>query len=135
MAGIKGKNTLPELVVRRALHARGFRFRLHDKALAGKPDIVLPKWKAVIFVHGCFWHMHDCSNFKLPKTRTDFWLKKLNSNVTRDAVHIRQLQSDGWRIALVWECSIKKALKSGDAGLFTCLSDWVQDRSSLLIEI
>lgn len=135
MAGIKGKNTLPELVVRRALHARGFRFRLHDKALAGKPDIVLPKWKAVIFVHGCFWHMHDCSNFKLPKTRTDFWLKKLNSNVTRDAVHIRQLQSDGWRIALVWECSIKKAFKSGGNVLFTCLSDWVQDRSSLLIEI
>jgi DNA mismatch endonuclease, patch repair protein len=84
MAGIRGKNTRPEMLVRRALHAHGYRFRLHRKDLPGKPDIVLPKYRAVIFVHGCFWHGHDCHLFKWPKTREDFWIQKIKNNQERD---------------------------------------------------
>lgn len=135
MSGIKGKNTLPEISIRRALHAKGFRFRFYDKALSGKPDIVLPKWNAVIFVHGCFRHMHSCSAFRLPGTRTDFWLTKLKSNVDRDVLHVRKLKSEGWRVATVWECSIRKALKSTRSTVFDTLTDWLQDPTSPLLEI
>jgi DNA mismatch endonuclease (patch repair protein) len=135
MSGIKGKNTQPELILRRALHAKGFRFRLHDKALSGKPDMVLAKWNAVIFVHGCFWHMHSCPAFRLPGTRTDFWLTKLKSNVDRDSLYVRKLQFEGWRVAIVWECSIRKALKTGDVTLINELTDWLQERITLTIEL
>jgi DNA mismatch endonuclease, patch repair protein len=135
MAAVKGKNTLPELSVRRALHAKGLRFRLHDKSLAGRPDIVLPKWNAAIFVHGCFWHLHGCSNSNVPRTRQDFWLAKLNSNVSRDRKHIKQLLSDGWRVAIVWECSIRKELKSGDTALFNRLEDWLKNGESESLEV
>jgi DNA mismatch endonuclease (patch repair protein) len=107
MSGIKGKNTKPEILVRKALHARGFRFRLHDKKLPGKPDIVLPKYKTVIFVHGCFWHKHDCKYFKWPKTRPDFWRDKIESNVERDEKHQQQLKELGWNVKIIWECEIK----------------------------
>lgn len=108
MAAIKGKNTKPEITVRKALHARGFRFRLHDEKLPGKPDIVLRKYKAVIFVHGCFWHGHECPDFRWPKTRPAWWRKKIRGNASRDELSIKNLQLAGWRVAKVWECALPK---------------------------
>lgn len=109
MSGIRGTNTKPELAVRRSLHARGFRYKLHAKGLPGKPDLVLPKYQAAIFVHGCFWHQHDCHLFKWPKTREQFWKDKLTNNVARDKKNIDALLASGWRVLVVWECSIKNA--------------------------
>lgn len=108
MAGIKGKNTKPERIIRTALHSRGYRFRLHDKNLSGKPDVVLKKYKTVIFVHGCFWHGHsDCRLFTVPKTRTEFWLTKINGNIERDCRQVAELNGAGWRVLIIWECAIK----------------------------
>lgn len=107
MAGIRGKDTQPELAVRSALHVRGFRFRLHKRDLPGKPDLVFPKHRAVIFVHGCFWHCHNCHLFRWPKTRTGFWRQKINSNVARDREQRRTLAGTGWRIGTIWECALK----------------------------
>ena len=107
MAGIRGKNTKPEMAIRRGLHAMGFRYLLHDKRLPGKPDLVLPKYRAAIFVHGCFWHGHNCHLFKWPKTRTDFWRKKINRNQAVDQSAIRALKLAGWRCCVIWECGLK----------------------------
>lgn len=107
MSSIRSKDTKPEKIIRSGLHRRGFRFRLHDTRLPGKPDIVLPKFNAVIFVHGCFWHGHDCKLFKWPKTRKGFWREKILSNQTRDEKCISLLLSKGWRVMIVWECSVK----------------------------
>lgn len=107
MRAIRSKNTKPELLVRKGLHAAGFRFRLHGAGLPGKPDIVLPKYRSVIFVHGCFWHGHGCKYFKLPKTRPDFWLAKIEANRARDARDIEKLNQLGWRVILIWECATK----------------------------
>ena len=106
MSGIKGKNTKPEILVRKALHKAGYRFRLHDKKLPGKPDIVLPKYRTVILVHGCFWHGHDCKYFKWPKTRPEFWRKKIEGNKARDARHVAKLENDGWVVKVIWECEV-----------------------------
>lgn len=107
MAGIRGRNTKPELVIRKALFAKGYRYRVHDKRLPGKPDLVLPKYHAVIFVHGCFWHGHGCHLFRWPTTRKEFWVGKISENRKRDRYVIRHLIKMGWRICTVWECSIK----------------------------
>lgn len=108
MSGISGKNTKPELLVRKALFAKGYRYRLHDKKLPGKPDIVLPKYKTVVFVHGCFWHGHEnCYLFRLPKSRTDFWKSKIESNIDRDRTNENSLLFAGWRIVNIWECALK----------------------------
>jgi DNA mismatch endonuclease (patch repair protein) len=108
MSGIKGKHTKPELVVRRFLHASGFRFRLHRKELPGRPDLVLPKYRLAIFVHGCFWHRHaDCFYSTIPKSRVNFWQGKLEGNAVRDALHIASLLESGWRVMVVWECGLK----------------------------
>lgn len=107
MAGIKGKNTRPEILVRSALHRQGFRFKLHDKTLPGKPDLVLPKYKAIINIHGCFWHGHDCKFFKVPSTRTAFWLAKINGNKSRDGLQKEALLKQGWRVLTVWECALR----------------------------
>ena len=107
MAGIRGKDTKPEMIVRRGLHALGFRYRLHDRNLAGIPDLVFPGLKAVIFVHGCFWHRHNCSLFRLPGSRQDFWEKKLARNQTRDAEVHTILMSEGWRVLNIWECALR----------------------------
>lgn len=109
MSGIRGKNTKPELALRRALHARGFRFRLHSKNVYGRPDLVLPKYRAVVFVHGCFWHRHEgCRFASTPSTREEFWRKKFEANVARDEAVRGKLLEDGWRIATVWECALRK---------------------------
>jgi DNA mismatch endonuclease (patch repair protein) len=106
MAGIKGKDTVPELVVRSLAHSLGLRFRLHDKKLPGRPDLVLAKHRAVIFVHGCFWHRHSCSLAAVPKTRPEFWTAKFEANVSRDARNRIALEKLGWRVVEVWECEI-----------------------------
>lgn len=107
MAGIKGKNTKPELLVRKALHKLGFRYRLHVKQLPGKPDLVFPKYKAVLFVHGCFWHGHDCHLFKWPSSKTEFWQKKITRNQEIDRLTIEKLHKEGWRTGIIWECALK----------------------------
>ncbi|MEJ7683743.1 MAG: DNA mismatch endonuclease Vsr [Segetibacter sp.] len=108
MSRIKGKDTKPEILVRKFLHANGFRYRLHAKNLPGKPDIVLPKYKTVIFVHGCFWHGHEaCKYFVVPKTRTEWWLNKINGNVENDKKAFKILKELGWKIIEVWECDLK----------------------------
>lgn len=127
MAGIKAENTGPELAVRRALHALGFRFRLHSRNLPGKPDIVLPRWKAVIFVHGCFWHGHDCSLFKLPSTRRDFWKAKLERNMERDREVTAILEATGWRILNVWECALKGKEKRGIGAVADLADHWLRE--------
>ena len=108
MSGIRGKNTKPELVLRRSLHALGLRYRLHAKGIPGKPDIVMPKYSAVIFVHGCFWHRHaGCRFATVPATRPEFWADKFDANVVRDAAVQSALRGAGWRIATVWECALR----------------------------
>lgn len=125
MAGIRSKNTRPELLIRKALHAKGFRFRLHVKDLPGKPDLVLKKYKVVIFVHGCFWHGHNCYLFKIPQTRTEFWLEKIQRNIINDEKVILALQEKGWRIANVWECALRGRLKLNFTELIDSLSAWI----------
>lgn len=107
MAGIRGKDTVPELIIRKGLHAQGFRFRIHDSKLPGNPDIVLPKFKAAIFIHGCFWHGHNCHLFKWPVSRQEFWKKKIKRNIEKDREVLSALHEQGWRTFIVWECSLK----------------------------
>lgn len=118
MSRIRSSNTSPELALRRALHALGFRFRLHRKDLPGRPDIVLPGHRAVIFVHGCFWHRHDgCKVASTPKSNTEFWIKKFERNVARDAQSKEMLEVQGWRVIVVWECELGSARKATEAAL------------------
>lgn len=107
MAAVKSSNTVPEIRLRKALHARGLRYRLQVKGLAGKPDLVFPKHNAVVFVHGCFWHGHDCGACRIPQTNTDYWRKKIAGNVERDTRNLQELSVSGWRIAIVWECALR----------------------------
>ena len=110
MSRIKGKDTKPELLVRKFLHAHGFRYKLHDKKLPGKPDIVLPKYNTVIFVHGCFWHGHkNCKYATIPKTRTQWWLNKITRNKSNDIKNTSALKSLDWKVIVIYECSLKKA--------------------------
>ncbi|MEQ8235303.1 MAG: very short patch repair endonuclease [Syntrophomonadaceae bacterium] len=107
MSQIRGKNTKPELFVRKYLHSRGFRFRLHDSKLPGNPDIVLPKYQSVIFVNGCFWHGHrNCTISHVPKTRTEYWANKINRNIGRDESNYSKLREIGWNIFILWECEL-----------------------------
>ncbi|MEP4379589.1 MAG: DNA mismatch endonuclease Vsr [Alphaproteobacteria bacterium] len=107
MSGIRGKNTKPELLVRRGLHSRGFRFTLHDRTLPGAPDIKLPKFRTVVFVHGCYWHHHkNCAKATTPSTNTKWWVEKIQGNVERDGRNVRHLLKEGWRVAVVWECGL-----------------------------
>lgn len=109
MSQIKGKDTKPEILVRKFLFANGFRFRLHDKKLSGKPDIVLPKYKSAIFVHGCFWHGHEgCKYFVVPKTKTKWWLDKINRNKQHDLENFSELWQQGWKVFTIFECELKK---------------------------
>ena len=107
MSGIRAKNTKPEMELRSGLHRRGYRFRLHDNSLPGKPDIILPKLRTIILVHGCFWHGHNCYLFKWPSTRPNFWREKIRSNVTRDQRNLDVYHDEGWRTITVWECALK----------------------------
>lgn len=109
MSRIKGKNTLPEMMVRKFLFANGYRYRLNVKTLPGKPDIVLPKYKTVIFINGCFWHGHEgCRYFVIPKTRTEWWIEKITGTQKRDLEAENQLNELGWKVIVIWECELKK---------------------------
>lgn len=113
MSRIRGRNTGPELRLRSLLHRAGFRFRLHAKRLPGRPDVVLPKYRTAIFVHGCFWHRHPgCRNATMPSTRREFWQEKFNGNVTRDARSRAVLEEAGWTVMTVWECELKADAES-----------------------
>ena len=108
MQNIKSKNTKPELVIRKLLHSKGYRYKIHDKKLPGKPDIVMPKLKVVVNVHGCYWHYHGCNKSNIPKTQTRYWLNKLENNKKRDFQNKRKLIKLGWKVIDVWECTLKK---------------------------
>jgi DNA mismatch endonuclease, patch repair protein len=107
MSGIRGKDTKPEIVIRKALHQQGFRYRLYDKNLPGKPDMVFAGRRAVILVHGCFWHGHDCHLFKWPSSRPEWWRAKIEANWQRDTVVMQALQTANWRVLTIWECAVK----------------------------
>lgn len=132
MSGIRGKNTKPELLIRKALHARGFRYRLHCD-LPGKPDICLPKHRAVIFVHGCFWHGHGCHLFKWPKTRPEFWRTKIGRNQEVDVAAEAKLFEAGWRIATVWECALKGSVRAPIDEVVADMSAWLMSNEPRLI--
>lgn len=133
MSGIRGKNTRPELLIRKALHARGFRYRLHCD-LPGKPDICLPKHRAVVFVHGCFWHGHDCHLFKWPSTRPEFWRTKIARNREVDVAAAARLRAEGWRVATIWECALKGRTRPGLDEVIQRCADWlVSDEQRLTI--
>ena len=109
MSRVKGKDTKPEEIVRKYLFSQGFRYRKNDKRLPGKPDIVLPKYKTVIFVNGCFWHKHEgCKYFVWPKSNSEFWKEKIESNIVRDKKQYEELKNAGWHVIIVWECELKK---------------------------
>lgn len=112
MAQVKSKNTTPEIVVRRAAHSMGLRFRLHREDLPGRPDLIFPKWRAVVFVNGCFWHSHEgCSRARVPRSNNVYWTRKLDRNVQRDRDNTRSLRKAGWRVIVIWECETKDPQK------------------------
>ena len=125
MSCIKSKNTRPELLIRKALHRKGFRFRLHPKNAPGRPDIVLPRWRVAILVHGCFWHGHDCHLFRLPSTRRAFWEAKISRNRERDAEVCNALRDAGWRVMVIWECALKGRTRVDSDILIDRLCSWI----------
>lgn len=126
MSGIGEKNTHPELVVRSLLHGAGFRYRVHYKSLPGKPDLVLPKYRALILVNGCFWHGHECDLFKWPSTRPDFWRSKIHATQARDRENIAIYEASGWRSLVVWECAIKGRMRLANDELLLKISSWLK---------
>jgi DNA mismatch endonuclease (patch repair protein) len=130
MSSIRGKNTWPERTLRSLLFARGFRYRLHVKKLPGTPDLVFPKYGAVVFVHGCFWHRHEgCRFTTMPGTNQDFWRQKFQGNIERDRHHMEALRSLGWRVAIVWECALKHSV--GDAARM--VDEWLHGHDDVLV--
>ncbi len=125
MAAIRRADTKPEMLIRRGIHAHGFRYRLHDRKLPGRPDLTLSKYNAVIFVNGCFWHGHDCPMFRWPATRQEFWRDKITGNMERDTRNIAALLSSGWRVALIWECALKGRGKLPPEAVIDSLIDWL----------
>lgn len=125
MAAIRGKNTTPELVVRKELHKLGFRYRIHYSGLPGKPDLVFPKLKAVIQINGCFWHKHECHLFKWPKSNPDFWKEKIEQTGVRDAANAKELKEMGWRTLILWECALKGKQKQNLENIVHDISKWL----------
>ena len=135
MAAVRGRDTSPEREVRRALHAHGLRFRLHVRTLPGCPDTVLPRWRTVLFVNGCFWHSHGCKDAKLPTTRQDFWREKLQGNALRDNKNVDALRTTGWRVLVVWECELDAARRVKNNRFFTALAASICcSRSSIAVD-
>ncbi|WP_417465941.1 very short patch repair endonuclease [Kordiimonas sp.] len=127
MSGIRGKNTRPEIIIRKALHKMGYRYRLHDRKLPGKPDLVFSGKKAVIFIHGCFWHKHDCHLFRWPSTRREFWQKKILGNCNRDEKTRACLSALDWRILTIWECSVKGKTRLPVDALLERTVSWLEN--------
>lgn len=132
MAAVRSRDTKPELIIRRALHAAGLRYRLNVRDLPGRPDIVLPRHKAIIFVHGCFWHRHECDLFRWPESRTEFWRKKLEANAARDNNAAQALGEAGWRQAIIWECALKGRKKLDFRDTMQRLIDWIRSDEEVL---
>lgn len=130
MAAVKSKNTSPELKVRKLLHDSGFRYSLHNKKLPGKPDVKLTKYKAVIFVNGCFWHKHDCYRFSWPRTREEFWREKISGNQLRDLQNYSDLSELGWRVGVVWECALRGRAKLDESEVLTKLRNWLNSNAA-----
>ncbi len=128
MSGIRSKNTRPELTIRKALHAEGFRFCLCSARLPGKPDLVFLKYKAVIFVHGCFWHGHDCHLFKWPSSKASFWKQKIIKNKEKDNLVVPELLKKGWRVLIIWECALKGRGRLEPEKLFSATSKWLKSK-------
>lgn len=126
MSGIRGKNTRPELVIRQGLHRLGFRYRLHYPGLPGKPDMVFPKYRAIILINGCFWHRHKCHLFKWPSTRRDFWKQKIESNVIRDRRNLKLYADRGWKVLTIWECALKGRERLPIDEVVHTAANWVQ---------
>ncbi len=135
MRAVRNKDTQPELVVRKALFARGFRYRLNASDLPGKPDLVFPRYHAVILIHGCFWHGHGCHLFKLPATRAGFWRQKIDSNKSRDIIVVEKLCDAGWRVAIVWECALKGRQKVALSLIADQLDYWLKNPKDQVLEI
>lgn len=132
MSRIRGKNTRPEYIVRSGLHRAGFRFRLHGKGIPGTPDLVLRKYNAIVFIHGCFWHGHArCSRFRLPKTRVAFWREKISANRRRDARNLKSLRDASWRVLVIWECGVRP-LGRAQSTLERAIS-WLRSDRKLLV--
>ncbi len=125
MSRIRSRDTLPELILRRGLHALGFRYRVNDQRLPGRPDLVLPKFRAVILVNGCFWHGHDCHLFRLPRTRRDFWQQKIDANKERDARNFLLLTEADWRVMVIWECALKGRTRMPVEAVIPRVADWL----------
>jgi DNA mismatch endonuclease, patch repair protein len=135
MRAIGNKNTRPELIVRKLLHSHGFRYRLHVKDMPGKPDLVFPRFRAVIFVNGCFWHGHECYFFKMPVSRVEFWEKKISDNIKRDHRNKILLSDSGWKVLVVWECAIKGKNKLSQAELLNFISRWLFETTPYDVEL
>jgi DNA mismatch endonuclease (patch repair protein) len=132
MAGIKGRDTKPELALRKGLHARGLRFRVNRRDLPGTPDLVFSRHRAVLFSHGCFWHGHDCHLFRWPATRSEFWRAKINGNIQRDREVHHQLIANGWRIGVVWECALKGRSRLPLHHVLDSCARWLSSESPML---
>jgi DNA mismatch endonuclease (patch repair protein) len=126
MAAVRAKDTKPELMIRSALHGAGLRYRLNVRDLPGKPDIVLPRYRSVVFVHGCFWHRHECDLFRWPESRTEFWREKLDANAARDERAADALDTAGWRQAIIWECALKGRKKRDFQDTMQRLIAWIR---------
>ena len=135
MSRIKGKDTKPEMLIRRGLHARGLRYRLHDRSLPGRPDLVFPKYKTAVFIHGCFWHAHGCALSKLPATRKDFWRTKLAANAARDRMALEALQADSWRVLVIWECALRGPQRLAENVVLDRTATFIQVPGLPLLEI
>lgn len=132
MALVRSKNTRPELALRRAIFSRGIRYRLHPANLPGKPDLVLPRFRAVILINGCFWHWHGCARSRMPVSNIEYWTQKIQRNQERDRIHYAALRAQGWRILIVWECALQK--KWIDTAAILAVS-WLKKETSLLATI
>lgn len=131
MASIKGRDTKPEVVLRKALFGLGLRYRLHDRALPGTPDLVFPKYRAVLFVHGCFWHGHGCNLFVVPHTNTAFWIAKIAGNQARDEAATRALRKLGWRVMTAWECALRGREKQEVGDVARRVARWLESRRQI----
>jgi DNA mismatch endonuclease, patch repair protein len=135
MSRIRGRDTKPELMLRHGLHRRGLRFRLHRKDLPGRPDMIFPRYRAAILVHGCFWHGHDCPMFRMPATRREFWATKIASNRARDGRAITGLSAAGWRVLVVWECALKGPARRPLDSVLDEIASWLKtDAPSCTLE-
>jgi DNA mismatch endonuclease (patch repair protein) len=135
MSRIRGRDTKPEMLVRRGLHAGGLRYRLHDRKLPGRPDLVFPRYGAVVFVHGCFWHAHGCALSKLPATRQDFWREKLEGNATRDRKAVDALLASGWRVLVIWECALRGRSRQAAGAVIQQTTRWLRSAGPAFQEL